>query len=82
MVSLAYGVPLLFVNAVPLGGFWSFARNIWVPKPLRWVTSERLLSVREQLLNSSMMGTEFEAAGISIVDLSSEEILASVQEFW
>lgn len=82
MVSLAYGVPLLFVNAVPLGGFWSFARNIWVPKPLRWVTSERLLSVREQLLNSSMMGTEFEAAGISIVDLSSEDILASVQEFW
>ncbi len=81
-VSLAYNVPLLFVNAVPLGGYWSFARNIWVPKPLRWAKSARPLSVREQLLNSWMMGIEFEAAGISIVDLSSEEILAAVQEFW
>jgi putative glycosyltransferase (TIGR04372 family) len=82
VVSVIYGKPLLFVNALPLGLSLSWGRSIWVPKPLRWAATERALSASEHLSNSWLTATEYETAGIAIVNLSSDEITAAVQEFW
>ncbi len=81
-VSALYDRPMLNINALPLGFFLSWGRSIWVPKRLKWAATGRDLSVREYLVNSWMMATEYKAEGISIVDLSSEEITTAVQEFW
>jgi len=82
VVSAIYGKPLLFVNALPLGLSLSWGRSIWVPKPLRWAATGRALSASEHLANSWLTATEYEKAGIKIVNLSSDEITAAVQEFW
>lgn len=82
MLSSIYGVHQLFVNALPFGRFLSWGRSIWVPKRLKWVATGKELNVREYFENSWMMAVEYKTAGISIVDLSSEEITTAVQEFW
>ena len=82
MLPSIYGVPQLFVNALPFGRFLSWGRSIWVPKRLKWVATEKELNVHEYFENSWMTVAEYNTAGISIVDLSSEEITAHVQEFW
>jgi len=81
-VSVVYGKPLLFVNALPLGLSLSWGESIWVPKPLRWAAMGRALSVSEHLANTWLTASEYEKAGIKIVNLSSDEITAAVQEFW
>ena len=82
MIPSAYGNPLLFVNALPLGGFWSFAHAIWVPKPLRWRDSGQALSITEHLTHSFLHSVEYDDAGIDILDMTSSEITSAVQEFW
>ena len=81
-ISAAYGKPLLFVNALPLGISTSWSRSIWVPKTLRWAETGQILSVREHLLNSWLTTNEYDRAGIVIENLSSDEIRSAVQEFW
>ncbi len=82
MIPLVYGRPLLFVNAMPLGGFWSFANAIWVPNPLRWRDSRQPLSIQEHLQNSFSHSSEYAAAGIEVIDMTPEEITLAVREFW
>ena len=82
MIPSAYGNPLLFVNALPLSGFWSFAHMIWVPKRLRWSDSEQLLSITEHLTNGFARSVEYDAAGIDVLDMTSSQITSAVQEFW
>ncbi len=81
-VSVLYDRPLLYVNALPFGLFVSWSRTIWVPKRLRWSGTRRELSILEYLANCWWTSAEYQAAGILIVNLSSEEILVAVQEFW
>lgn len=81
-VPLVYDRPLLCVNALPLGVFVSWSRSVWVPKTLQWASTGQTLSINEYLENHWMGTAEFKKAGISIVDLSSEDILMAVQEFW
>jgi len=82
MIPSAYGKPLLFVNALPLGGFWSFANMIWVPKPLRWRDSGQPLSLTEHLMHGFTRSVEYDDAGIDILDMTSSEITSAVQELW
>ena len=82
MISSAYGIPLLFVNALPLSGFWSFAHMTWVPKPLRWRDSGELLSIVEHLAHGFGRSVEYADIGIDILDMTSSEITSAVQEFW
>ena len=82
MIPSAYGNPLLFVNALPLGGFWSFANMIWVPKPLGWRDSGQPLSITEHLTHGFMRSVEYDDAGIDILDMTSSEITSAVQELW
>jgi len=81
-VSLVYEVPLLFVNSIPLGYFWSFANAIWVPKPLRWAKDKQPLSVHEHLSNNFLYGVQYEASGIHVVDQAPEDLTLAFQEFW
>jgi len=79
---LAYGKPLLFVNALPLADFSSFSNSIWVPKPLRWSDSGQLLSITEHLTHSFHRSVEYDATGIEILDMTSSQITLAVQELW
>lgn len=82
VVSVVYGRPLLFVNALPMSSALFWGQSIWVPKTLRWASTGRVLSAQEYLVNSCMKSSEYDAAGIAITNLSSEEVTTAVQEFW
>ena len=80
--ALIYGRAALFVNATPLNLSFSWAQSIWTPKTLRWEVTGQNLSVSEYLINGWLTAAEYDMAGIEIVDLTSGEITAAVQEFW
>ena len=82
VVSLVYGKPLLFVNALPMSTALFWGQSIWVPKTLRWASTGRILSAKEYLVDGCWVTADFEAAGITVTNLSSEEITTAVQEFW
>jgi len=82
MLPSIYGVPQLIVNALPLGSFLSWGRSIWIPKRLKWAATGQDLSVSEHLANDWSATAQYTTECISIVDLTSEEITAAVQEFW
>ena len=75
-------IPQLFVNAMPLSALESYSNSIWVPKRLYWRHNRALLSVTEQIKHSYFDTNSYRTAGIEIQDLSENEILEAVQEFW
>lgn len=81
-ISTVYRRPLLCVNASPLGILFSMFNSIWVPKNLQWEGSGKSLNLGEYLDHTFLRTEEYIGAGIRIVDLTPEEILAAVKEFW
>jgi putative glycosyltransferase (TIGR04372 family) len=81
-ISLIYDRAALFVNATPLSLSISWAPSIWTPKTLRWESTGQNLSVSEYLVNGWLTTSEYDIAGIQIVDLTADEITTAVQEFW
>ncbi len=81
-ISTVYGVPNLFVNATALADLLSFHESMWVPKFLTWRSSGQGLSLCEYLEHPYGKSAQYEIAGIEFTDLSSDEILSAVQEFW
>lgn len=67
--------PTLFVNAVPLMGLHSWHNMTWVPKHLIWTKTGKYLTLQEQLQHTYFEGEQYEANGISMIDLSADEIL-------
>ena len=80
-ISIAYSKPVLFINALPLGGLFSFAKSMWIPKNLYWETTRNELSLIEMLHMTTFQTNDYKTTGIIIQDLSSAEILSGVQEF-
>jgi len=78
-ISDVYRRPLLFLNLTPLRSLISWSNAIHVPKNLFWLDSGIPLNLRDQFCNHAEY---YESIGIRMVDLSSEEILAAVQERW
>lgn len=76
----AYGLPTVYVNALPLGLMKSYAHIIWVPKNLIWKKTGRPLTLREHLAHPHLQSEQYEKAGIDIVDLSDECIRLTVDE--
>jgi putative glycosyltransferase (TIGR04372 family) len=74
------GVPVLFVNAVPLSLSHTELRHIWVPKHLRWRATGQPLTLRELCLHRYGRGGDYADAGIEIEPLSPAEISAAVLE--
>lgn len=81
-LAMIYRKPQLYVNAMPLGSIHTWSRMIWVPKNLRWGKSKQPLSISQYLEHSYYQLNEYAEAGIEIIDLSSDEILMVVKEFW
>ena len=82
VISMAYRRPVLFVNALPIGGMTSFAHCTWIPKHLVWKATGSALTLKDHLDHTFYRSSEYEAAGIQVIDLSSQEILECVQRFW
>jgi putative glycosyltransferase (TIGR04372 family) len=80
--SVIYQIPILYVNAVPLGILHSFMAMIWVPKHLRHIETREWLTLEETLHNTYFSSREYLSAGLEIIDLNEKEILLAVQEFW
>ena len=82
-VSQIFGVPCTLTNWAPMGHGAYSRRDIWIPKLYRSVTENRYLTFEEVLL-SPLRGfyrtEDFEAAGVTVVDHSPEEIRDLVVE--
>jgi len=81
-LATIYRRPQLYLNALPLGCLHSWSDMIWVPKNLRWQKTQESLTITEYLEHEYYHSHEYKDAGIEILDLSEDEIGASVQEFW
>jgi putative glycosyltransferase (TIGR04372 family) len=77
-----YRKPILFLNAMPLFDIASFFNMTWIPKRLRWRGTNQDLTLNEVLENSYYDSGQYIEKGIEIIDLSEQEILSSVIEFW
>jgi putative glycosyltransferase (TIGR04372 family) len=72
------------VNQIPVGGIRSFTPSIVSFKHLKWKSSGRYLSLREQIetgLVYALHSHKYNDAGVEIVNNTSEEILAAVMEY-
>lgn len=79
-IPTAYRQPVVYVNYIPLNHICSYARNITVPKRLRWQHSGKALTLREQLQHGYLGAANYEAAGIAVENLTCGEISAAVME--
>ncbi len=81
-LACIYHVPLLIVNAMPLGCLYSFSEVMWVSKNLRHMDTRKSLTLTETLDNEHYASQDYVNAGLEIIDLNEQEILLVVQEFW
>jgi len=84
MVSDVYRRPILFLNFIPLRNLFSWSNATHLPKTLLWEQSKLPLALtwREHLCHDYFFTDHYKEAGIKIVDLSPDQILAAVQESW
>jgi len=82
-VSSVYRRPLLFLNFIPMTHLVSWCNALHAGKKLLWKKNGVFLKWKEYLENGYNDGiSDYENAGIRIVDLTPEEILTIVQEMW
>ena len=81
-ISLLHKKPILFLNALPLSLFYSFADCIWVPKNLKWKSNNDELNLKEYLNHGFLRTSEYVNANIEIHNLSKKEILMAIKEFY
>ena len=82
VISDGYLRPTLLAHLTPIHHAISWANSIAAPKPLRWRESGKLLTFREHLAHSYIRTEQYNEAGIEILDLSADDLLAIVQERW
>ena len=80
LISCLYKRPVLAINYLPLALMFSWAEATSAPKNLLWKESGRSLTWEEHLEHSYVHSSQYEDAGISVVDLNSEEILDITKE--
>jgi putative glycosyltransferase (TIGR04372 family) len=77
-----YNIPILQINLLPLNQLWSFHSGMFLPKKLMWRQTKSYLSISEMLNNGFLRSTEYLNNGIEVIDLSEQEILECVENFW
>lgn len=82
VLALVYEKPLLRLNALPLALMAISSASTYIPKQLIWNSSQKELSLRENLRFPSQNSAEYASAGISVVDMDANSILSAVIEFW
>lgn len=80
--SLVYNRPLLWINMIPFnhGYFTSNLSNS--PKKLRFKNSIKYLNLSEHIKHSYWRTDDYKKNGIEIKDLSPDDILEDVQDFY
>ena len=81
-VSMVYGRPNLYLNALPLGDLHSFHQSTWVPKHLIWKATNQELTLPQYFDAYFFASQKYEGSGIQVKELSEEEIRSCVQEFY
>jgi putative glycosyltransferase (TIGR04372 family) len=81
-IPVIYGRPVLFVNAMPLSHFASYAESTWVPKHLEHIEDGSRCNADEHLRADFIRSEEFTDAGLRLTPLSPEELVTSISEFW
>jgi putative glycosyltransferase (TIGR04372 family) len=77
-----YKIPILMINFLPLDHLWSFHTGMFLPKKLFWRQKKSYLNISDMLKNSFLKSNEYLDSGIEIIDLTAEEILECVKNFW
>lgn len=80
-ISLAYGQPVLYLNALPIGNMPTFSHCTWVPKKLKWKRNQLSLNLNEHLNTQAFVTHDYLKTDVEIEDLSENEILEYVCEF-
>ena len=81
-VATVYGIPNLFVNALPITDLLTYHRSVWVPKDLLWTETRRPLSLQEHFLHAYSHSNVYKMRGIGIQDLAQGKILDAIRDFW
>ena len=81
-ISIIYGVPQLFINYLPMAELVGRSKCTVFPKKLTWTKNHKPLTLREILQNHHFQKIFYDEAGITITDLSSNEIKNAFQEFY
>ena len=82
LISDVYRKPILFLNYLPLIGFFSWSKTLNHPKHLVWKATGESLTLEEHLEYKFYRTEEYEHLGIQIINLSQEDILMTVKESW
>ena len=77
-----YNIPILQINLLPLNDLWSFYAGMFLPKKLMWRETKSYLNISEMLNNGFLKSAEYLNNGIEVIDLSEQEILECVKNFW
>ena len=81
-VSHVYGKPILFLNSLPMIDVLTYHKSSFVPKHLYFKKNKSELTLSEHLRHSYRSHEGYIKADIVIINLSEEEILEYVKEFW
>ena len=81
-ISDVYRKPIIFLNFLPLFEMWSWSKTLNYPKHLVWEKTGKPLTLNEHLEYKFSHTEQYENSGIKIINLSKEEILATVEEGW
>ena len=81
-LSWTYRRPQLLLNFLPLGKVFSFSNSLTVPKSLKWINSDKNLTLSEHLNSWDKDSIGLHDSGVNYVDLTPKEISLAVEEFW
>lgn len=81
-ISMVYGKPNLYLNAMPLADLHSYQSSTWIPKNLFWEHDGKPLSLRDYVDSYFFSTEQYHKAGIEISDLTESELKTYVQEFY
>jgi len=79
-ISAVFGVPILFINFIPLSHIWSFAYSLTNPKRLYWSDTGDELTITEYFNLRYLYSDEFRAGGVSHEELQPLEIVRTTEE--
>ena len=82
MIASCYNKPLLYLNYLPLINILSWTNSITTPKQLEYENSSTRLNLTQHLENGFLSTREYQKHGIRVVDLTPDEILIAIKEFW
>ena len=81
-ISASYKVPTIYLNFLPLGSTHTWSKCLHASKHLYWSNTKRHLTLEEYTLANFFLTNEYIKMGISIKDLSEDEILEVIKDGW